>query len=99
KLTTALYYTPSGRSIQAQGIVPDVAVDPLQLADADEDQGASLKEANLPGHLANTSGAQAPATGLSSIRAADDLASRDFQLYQALNMLKGLAVLESRKGS
>ncbi|HEV2212074.1 MAG TPA: S41 family peptidase, partial [Gammaproteobacteria bacterium] len=100
KLTTALYYTPSGRSIQAQGIVPDVEVDPLQLADgdADQDQGASLKEANLSGHLANTSGAPAPATGLAAIRAADDLASRDFQLYQALNMLKGLAVLESHKG-
>ncbi|HET7176911.1 MAG TPA: S41 family peptidase [Gammaproteobacteria bacterium] len=100
KLTTALYYTPSGRSIQAQGIVPDVEVDPLQLADGSEDQdpGASLKEANLSGHLANTSGAPAPATGLAAIRAADDLASRDFQLYQALNMLKGLAVLESRKG-
>ena len=99
KLTTALYYTPSGKSIQAEGIVPDVAVDPLQLADGgDQDQGASLKEANLSGHLANANAAPAPATGMAALRAADDLASRDFQLYQALNMLKGLAILQSRKG-
>ncbi|HEU5399460.1 MAG TPA: S41 family peptidase [Gammaproteobacteria bacterium] len=100
KLTTALYYTPSGKSIQAEGIVPDVQVDALQLTGSgdDQEQDTSLKEANLPGHLANTSGAPAPSTGLAAIRAADDLASRDFQLYQALNVLKGLAVLQSHKG-
>ena len=97
KLTTALYYTPSGRSIQAQGIVPDVVVDPLQFADdSQDDGGATLKEANLSGHLANA--APAPATGDAAIRAADSLAAKDFQLYQALNMLKGLSVLQSRKG-
>lgn len=97
KLTTALYYTPSGRSIQAEGIVPDVEVDALQLADSDQDQGTTLKEANLSGHLANTDGAPPPATSTQGIRADDDLAAHDFQLYQALNMLKGLAVLQSRK--
>ena len=98
KLTTALYYTPSGRSIQAQGIVPDVAVDPLQLADQSQqdDASAPLKEANLSGHFANA--APAPATGDAAIRAADSLAAKDFQLYQALNMLKGLSVLQSHKG-
>ncbi len=97
KLTTALYYTPSGKSIQAQGIVPDVAVDALQLADQPQDgDSAPLKEANLSGHLANA--APAPATGDAAIRAADSLAAQDFQLYQALNMLKGLSVLQSRKG-
>ena len=97
KLTTALYYTPSGRSIQAQGIMPDVVVDPLQLASAaPDDGGAPLKEANLSRHLANA--APAPATGDAAIRAADSLAAQDFQLYQALNMLKGLSVLSARKG-
>ena len=94
KLTTALYYTPSGRSIQAQGIVPDVEVDALQLTDQAQDDGSgSLKEANLSRHLANTAPAPAPVTGAGATRAADDLAARDFQLYQALNMLKGLSVL------
>ncbi|HEV7165479.1 MAG TPA: S41 family peptidase [Gammaproteobacteria bacterium] len=92
KLTTALYYTPSGKSIQALGIVPDVEVDPLQLTDQPQDDGSdSLKEANLSRHFANA--APAAATGPGAARAADDLAARDFQLYQALNMLKGLSVL------
>ena len=97
KLTTALYYTPSGRSIQALGIAPDVVVDELQLAGASpDDGGAPLKEANLSRHLANA--APATATGGTATRAADSLAAHDFQLYQALNMLKGLSVLSSRKG-
>lgn len=96
KLTTALYYTPSGRSIQAYGITPDVVVDPLQLSsDEQDDAAAQLKESKLRGHLANT--APPPATGNAAIRAADDLAAKDFQLYQALDMLKGLVALNSRK--
>ena len=97
KLTTALYYTPAGTSIQAQGIVPDVEVDALQLADQSEDDGSgSLKEANLSRHLANN--APAATTGPGAARAADDLAVKDFQLYQALNMLKGLTALNIHKG-
>jgi carboxyl-terminal processing protease len=97
KLTTALYYTPAGTSIQAQGIVPDVEVDALQLADQSEDAGSgSLKEANLSRHLANN--APAATTGQGAARAADDLAMKDFQLYQALNMLKGLTALNMHKG-
>ena len=96
KLTTALYYTPSGRSIQAYGITPDVVVDPLQLSsDEQGDARAPLKESKLRGHLANA--APPPATGNAAIRAADDLAAKDFQLYQALDMLKGLAALNTRK--
>jgi len=93
KLTTALYYTPSGKSIQAEGIVPDVQVDPLQLAGQSEDDGGALKEANLSRHLANT--VPAAVTGDGAARAGDDLAMKDFQLYQALNMLKGLSVLNT----
>ena len=96
KLTTALYYTPSGKSIQAQGIVPDVEVDPLQLTDGTADDGSSsLKEANLSRHLANS--APAAVTGNGAARASDDLAARDFQLYQALTMLKGLSVLTHKR--
>lgn len=97
KLTTALYYTPAGTSIQAQGIVPDVEVDALQLADQSEDDGSgSLKEANLSRHLANN--APAATTDPGGARVADDLAAKDFQLYQALNMLKGLSALNAHKG-
>jgi carboxyl-terminal processing protease len=94
KLTTALYYTPSGRSIQAEGIEPDVEVDALQLADeSGAERSSPEKEANLRSHLANPSSAPAPATGVTALRAEDALAAKDFQLYQALNVLKGLAAV------
>jgi carboxyl-terminal processing protease len=52
RLTTARYYTPSGRSIQATGIVPDIVMDQNTLvAKADRPGGGSLREANLPRHL------------------------------------------------
>ncbi|HEX7964579.1 MAG TPA: S41 family peptidase [Gammaproteobacteria bacterium] len=94
KLTTALYYTPSGRSIQAQGIVPDVEVDQLKLADDDGQGGAPEKESSLRSHLPNP--APAPATGAAAAKALQALAGRDFQLYQALNLLKGLSATRAR---
>lgn len=93
KLTTALYYTPKGRSIQAQGIVPDIQVERAQLTrSADE---AGYREADLLGHLNNSSGEErptlrAPATGEQAEREAD------YQLNQALNLLKGLNITRSR---
>ena len=91
KLTTALYYTPSGRSIQAQGIVPDVELAPLKVAQSDEeDETDGVKEANLSGHLANA----APATVTNKAGAEADLADKDFELYQALSVLKGLAAYD-----
>ncbi len=93
KLTTALYYTPSGRSIQAQGIAPDVDVEALQLADEQEGGNPEEKESSLRSHLSNPDAAPVPATGGAAIKAADALAAKDFQLYQALNILKGLAAV------
>lgn len=89
KLTTARYYTPEGRSIQAEGIVPDVEIANLQVSN-----GAALPEAlresNLPGHLRGDGeggeGGEAD-TGSSS------LATRDYALAEALNLLKGLTIL------
>ena len=53
KLTTARYYTPSGRSIQAEGIEPDIILDNIKLAEPKEPEFKPLKEANLAGHLDN----------------------------------------------
>ncbi|MBT8446444.1 MAG: S41 family peptidase, partial [Gammaproteobacteria bacterium] len=53
KLTTARYYTPSGRSIQADGVTPDIVVDKLQLADRDSRGDRAVREAHLAGHLEN----------------------------------------------
>src|SRR5690606_6897574 len=55
KLTTALYYTPNGRSIQAQGIVPDIEVRRARLT-RDTNDNENFKEADLLGHLGNGNG-------------------------------------------
>lgn len=89
KLTTALYYTPKGRSIQAQGIVPDIEVTRAKLTR--EQDGESIKEADLAGHLGNGNGGADKPSGKKSEkpnRPQDD----DYQLSQALNLLKGLSV-------
>ncbi len=84
KLTTALYYTPSGTSIQAQGITPDILVAPAQIRMLEDNQGIS--EANLAGHLRGTpQERRAPTT--SETRLAEDN-----QLYEAVNILRGIAI-------
>jgi len=95
KLTTARYYTPSGRSIQAEGIVPDIALEHLQVA-AKEDNGFKpLKEADLTGHLENKKDKKKP---VEEPKNGDllALASDDYPVYEALNMLKGLNLLAPR---
>ena len=86
-LTTARYYTPSGRSIQAKGIEPDIRVleaIPDELKGKDEAQG----EASLPGHLANAKGEDLSA---SQVYVATDPA-KDTQLSAALDLLHDRAV-------
>lgn len=92
KLTTALYFTPSGRSIQAQGIVPDIEVARAKVTREQGDE--TIKEADLAGHLGNgNGGADRPSSKKAdkAPRPQDD----DFQLNQALNLLKGLNVTRS----
>jgi carboxyl-terminal processing protease len=88
KLTTALYYTPNGRSIQAQGIEPDIEVTRAKLTR--EQAADGVREADLAGHLGNGNGGPERPTGSqagsTSPRPQDD----DYQLGQALNLLKGL---------
>ncbi|WP_455229911.1 S41 family peptidase [Geopseudomonas aromaticivorans] len=91
KLTTALYFTPNGRSIQAQGIVPDIVVERGKVTH-DDGQSQGLKEADLSGHLGNgNGGADKPSSG----KPAADTSKpqdEDYQLSQALNLLKGLNI-------
>jgi len=85
RLTTARYYTPSGHSIQAQGIVPDIAV-----AQSDEDQIPKIErpsEADLPGHLTNETAAKKQTVPI--IRPAPGKKYDDFQLAYALDLLRG----------
>ena len=99
KLTTARYYTPSGRSIQAEGIVPDIALDNMRLASVDS-TFEPIKESHLTRHLDNGN-AKSSKDGKKKGDKADEedtkseeesLARSDYQLYEALNLLKGLAL-------
>lgn len=102
KLTTALYYTPAGISIQAKGITPDIIVEEVKLAkDANKALNLDFSEAALQGHLANgnidnnSQSSKKEDTGSSSASSNQDnyqLMQEDYQLYAALTVLKGLAV-------
>ena len=102
KLTTARYYTPSGRSIQALGISPDIVVKPAELKEMDNKP--FFTEADLTGHLNNDtlknqkkSDQQGQtADGMSN---AEQAIEKDFQLRSALNLLKGMAIFDGTKGS
>jgi len=96
KLTTARYYTPSGRSIQAEGIVPDIMLENIQTATVEEPEFKPLQEANLAGHLDN---GDAKVSDIEEKEATEkqeraDLAKNDFQLLEALNVLQGLYLLK-----
>ncbi|MGH8281536.1 MAG: S41 family peptidase [Gammaproteobacteria bacterium] len=88
KLTTSLYYTPSGHSIQAEGIKPDIVVPEFKVSAATA-ADENLTEANQQGHLSNN--APTPESP-SSIKTGNQLALQDFQLYEALNVLKSLNI-------
>jgi carboxyl-terminal processing protease len=104
KLTTARYYTPNGRSIQAKGIVPDLMVD--ETAEGDGLNGMRLREADLTKHLTNDKDKEAEVRNkVDELEEEQRLAALDkkrkplefggkddFQLAQAINHLKGLPV-------
>ncbi len=99
RLTTARYYTPSGRSIQALGVSPDILVEqrpPIEVA-AEEDQRQQRFEADLRGSLSNDSLTEDQRNLLEEERdeakKAAELRNDDAQLAYALDVLKGLAVL------
>jgi carboxyl-terminal processing protease len=88
KLTTSLYYTPSGRSIQAEGIVPDVVVERAQLTSLE--QGNRLREADLNRSIENTgSKVETETEAIATLREDDN------QVYEAFTLLKGINVYQS----
>ena len=106
RLTTARYFTPSGRSIQATGIVPDIVVDatPQQDGKPDEKKRPMLREENLPGHLPSPQSApgQQPDQGEKekeklvppSAPTGDESIDNDAQLKRALDLLKSWDVFK-----
>ncbi len=106
KLTTARYYTPNGRSIQNKGITPDIVVAEATVTQADE-QKLEIHEANLEKHLANVqdSGANPVPKIKKDEKAKTDaengdqkeiVSRKDYQFNQALTLLKGVSLLQSR---
>lgn len=97
KLTTALYFTPSGNSIQAKGIQPDIVVEDLTLAKSVNDENAQLlgySEANLQGHLLANKQTSEANKQASSDQDDKSLMNHDYQLYTALTILKGMALAQ-----
>ncbi|MDR2688903.1 MAG: S41 family peptidase [Azoarcus sp.] len=96
KLTTARYYTPSGRSIQAKGIEPDIVVE-----ESANGSARRLREADLDGHLGNDRDADDQANEGEDREVAEPLrfelaGENDYQLSQAINLLKGLQIVQER---
>jgi len=100
KLTTSRYYTPEGRSIQALGIEPDIATQPGTWTREERGDLEPLSESSLSGHLEGGDDEDKAASNdeSSDEDSASDLASDDYQLFEALNLLKGLSILSQRGG-
>jgi len=92
KLTTALYFTPNGRSIQAQGIVPDIEVERARVT-AIDNLPRRVSEADLSGRLDNAGGNGDDQDNGPRRRVPNELLTRDNQLYEALTLLKGIHIL------
>jgi carboxyl-terminal processing protease len=99
KITTARYFTPSGRSIQAEGIEPDIVVEQFRLSKDENAEEQRLREADLRDHLENGKAkkkddAKKSEKKSDSSNKEDDL-SKDYQLNEALNLLKGVNIIRS----
>tara|TARA_B100001093_G_scaffold167988_1_gene160652 strand:- start:2046 stop:3416 length:1371 start_codon:yes stop_codon:yes gene_type:complete len=96
KLTTSLYYTPSGRSIQAQGITPDIIVDDAFVTRRSRSI-SQYTEADLLGRLDNGNGAEVVESDQEMAEvliSADEVLVTDYPLNEALNVLKGVYALK-----
>ncbi|MGI9285351.1 MAG: S41 family peptidase [Pseudomonadales bacterium] len=91
KLTTALYYTPDGRSIQAQGIIPDIEIRPAKITPLKQSV-VGVTEADLNKRLDNASGGEDHSYSKRLKKKSNKLSSKDNQLYDALNLLKGISL-------
>ncbi len=94
KLTTARYFTPSGRSIQAEGIEPDIVLEKLKLESLKGTNFEPIKEADLSHHLENADADKKALskTGENVKNKNDEI--KDYALHEALNLLKGISILK-----
>ncbi len=100
KMTTARYFTPSGRSIQAEGIVPDITIDRVKVTTSENADFEPLREQDLSKHISNGNGkTDEEIPKEAAEEKADDapLAVTDYTLSEALNLLKGIHILNRSK--
>ena len=98
KLTTARYYTPSGRSIQAKGIVPDIVVESVKPKPANVVVEGSMKEKDLENSLAPEDFKETPKPVVSSPHdtGVDAELAKDYQLQRALELLRSLQMVKEQ---
>lgn len=101
KLTTARYYTPNGRSIQGEGIEPDIVIRSLKVSKDESENGFEpIAEADLKGSLVNDKSSKKDKEAAAKekearekqAKDAEQLAESDYALYEAVNLLKGLVI-------
>ncbi len=99
KFTTARYFTPNGRSIQAEGIVPDIVLENLEMKALHKSAFGQIKEADLSGHISNPNEKQKKDKSEKSKKdnkAETEMVARlqqDYKIHEALNLLKGMHIL------
>jgi len=97
KITTARYFTPSGRSIQGEGITPDILLDKYTVTPTKKTASLRIKESDLKDSLSNPTKSKEDIDKASEkLKTAEKkdkvLASEDYQLHEALVLLKGLNI-------
>jgi carboxyl-terminal processing protease len=98
KLTTARYYTPSGHSIQAKGIEPDVVVEQELPADVKEAVANAQNEGNLRGHLKAQDGEDNSQEESGSSSYVPQEKDKDVQLHYGLDLLRGIKAIDTKAG-
>lgn len=98
KLTTALYYTPSGRAIQAKGIEPDVTIPQMKVDTEQLSNALDVDESDYTSHIQNGNSDNSEEEMMQADQAKQELklAKKDYQLYEALTMLKGMHAVKQR---
>ena len=96
KLTTAKYYTPKGRSIQARGITPDIIVGVVDLPAAPDKKEMPLRERDLENHITDQGSAPESGEAIPAARLPGK-DGKDYQLSRALDLLKGMGMLAQQK--
>src|SRR6266702_3234412 len=97
RLTTARYYTPNGRSIQAKGITPDLTVERIELATTEKKDVMHIREKDLENHFENDGKEQGDAKKTEKLPAykTDAQVKGDYQILRALDLLKGWDILKN----